>query len=103
MSASPVILSQKENEKAYYDRLGDRFSEYVARVRTMREQSKKIENNTFIAHTQALETEICELKNIYERELDNCRYQLDCMTAERNDLHLQASKNGALAAELQDK
>lgn len=103
MAASPIVLSSRQGERAYLTTLNERFGQYVNRVRSMREQSKNIENNTFIAHTQALENEIFDLKNIYERELDNTRQQLDAITAERNEFHLQASKNGALATELQEK
>jgi len=103
MTASPIIVSQRAKERDYLLALNDRFQNYVGRVRTMREQSKSIENNTFIAHTQALENELFEVKGIYEKELETTRQQLDQMTSERNTYQLQASKNGALANELQDK
>jgi len=104
MAASPVIVSARNHgERAFLTSLNDRFQQYVNRVRSMKEQSKSIENNTFIAHTQALENEIFDLKNLYEHELENCRYQIDLLTNERNGLHLEANKNGALAAELKDK
>lgn len=103
MTSSPVIVSQRAKERDYLLALNDRFQNYVGRVRTMREQSKSIENNTFIAHTQALENELYEVKSIYERELESTRNQLDVMTSERNSYQLQASKTGALANELQDK
>jgi len=103
MAMSPVIVSSRASERAYLGSLNDRFQQYLNRVRSMREQSKTIENNTFLAHTQALENEIFDLKNIYEKELDNCRYQLDVVTAERNSAQLDANKNGNLAAELKEK
>lgn len=103
MTASPIIVSQRAKERDYLLALNERFQNYVGRVRTMREQSKNIENNTFIAHTQALENELFEVKAIYEKELDSTRKQLDQMTSERNSYQLEASKNGALANELQDK
>lgn len=103
MTASPVIVSQRAKERDYLLALNDRFQNYVSRVRTMREQSKSIENNTFIAHTQALENELFEVKNIYDKELEGCRSQLDQMTSERNAYQLEASKKGALATDYQDK
>lgn len=103
MTASPVIVSQRAKERDYLLALNDRFQNYVSRVRTMREQSKSIENHTFIAHTQALENELFEVKSIYDKELEATRSQLDLMTSERNSYQLEASKKGALATDYQDK
>jgi len=103
MTASPVIVSQRAKERDYLLALNDRFQNYVSRVRSMREQSKSIENNTFIAHTQALENELFEVKSIYDKELETTRQQLDQMTGERNSYQLEAGKKGALAQEFQDK
>ena len=104
MAASGVVLPARTGfytERA--ESINIRFNEFVTRVRSLREQSKNIENNTFLAHTQALENEIYDLKKIYEQELDNIRSQLDDVIAERNTLNLDANKNGTLAGEFKEK
>jgi len=83
--------------------LNDRFSAYITKIRSLREQSRSVENATIRAVTQNLENEILDLKSMYERELGSVRDQLDRATSERNAKEVEAATNGNLAADFQDQ
>ncbi|XP_002166919.2 lamin-C [Hydra vulgaris] len=100
---SPLSHTHRQLEKQNIAQLTMKFKEYTDQVRQMREHCKKTENNVFLSHIAALDNEIKDLQSIYERELDSVRGQLDACIAERNQLHLDASKYGALSKEFQDK
>ncbi|XP_069132488.1 uncharacterized protein [Argopecten irradians] len=90
-------------EKEELQRLNDRFSAYVQRVRQLREQSGQIDSSSFLKTTKQLEDEVANLKNLYEHELNNIRCQLDEVTKEKNSYHLQFNKSNQTAADLQDR
>ena len=100
---SPLAHSHRQMEKQNIAQLTLKFKEYTDQVRQMREHCKKTENNVFLSHIAALDNEIKDLQSIYERELESVRSQLDACVGERNQLHLEASKYGALSKELQEK
>ncbi|XP_065674695.1 lamin-B1.S [Hydra vulgaris] len=100
---SPLSHTHRQLEKQNIAQLTMKFKEYTDQVRQMRDHCKKTENNVFLSHIAALDNEIKDLQSIYERELESVRGQLDACIAERNQLHLDASKYGALSKELQEK
>lgn len=100
--SSPVVIPHYL-EKDYLQNLNDRFKDYVSRVRQMREQGQRMETANFMNTTKILEDEIMDLKNMYERQLEDLRNKLDEVSRDRTQHQLSAAKNGALAAELQDK
>lgn len=60
-------------EKEELQRLNDRFSLYIQRVRQLREQSGQIDSASFLKSAKLLEDEVSNLKNLYESELHNLR------------------------------
>ena len=101
-SGSPVLLHSR-HETEFLASLNDRFSAYITKIRSLREQSRSVENATIRAVTQNLENEIMDLKSMYERELEHMRDQLDRVTSERNAKDIEASTNGNLAADFQNQ
>ena len=102
METVPTILSRR-NEKEFLASLNDRFSSYVTKIRSLREQSRKTENSVVMAVTQGMENEIMELKSMYERELESLRDQLDKAVSERNMQSVTAASTANMAADLEDK
>ncbi|XP_065070387.1 lamin-B1.S-like isoform X2 [Rhopilema esculentum] len=103
MSTATPLLTSRKHERDYLMTLNDRFQSYVSKVRQMREQSERLESTAVYNTTKALEEEIYNLKQLYERELENLRLKLDDVSNEKNQFHLSSSKNAALASEYQDK
>ena len=65
----------RTQEKEELQRINDRFTAYIQRVRHLREQSgQQSDTTSFIKSTKILEDEVATLKNLYEKELDNVRY-----------------------------
>lgn len=65
----------RTQEKEELQRISDRFTAYIQRVRHLREQSgQQSDTTSFIKSTKILEDEVATLKNLYEKELDNVRY-----------------------------
>ncbi|XP_060086406.1 uncharacterized protein LOC132565720 [Ylistrum balloti] len=103
MTTSSSGHMNRVQEKEELQRLNDRFSAYVQRVRQLREQSGQIDSSSFLKTTKQLEDEVANLKNLYEHELHNVRCQLDEVTKEKNSYHLQFNKSNQTAADLQDR
>ena len=103
MKMTSAVVIPHYLEKEYLQNLNDRFSNYVSRVRQMREQGQRMETANFMNTTKILEDEILDLKLMYERQLEDLRNKLDEVSRDRTQHQLAAAKNGALAAELQDK
>ncbi|XP_033752068.1 uncharacterized protein LOC117335906 isoform X3 [Pecten maximus] len=103
MTTSSSSHINRVQEKEELQRLNDRFSSYVQRVRQLREQSGQIDSSSFLKTTKQLEEEVANLKNLYEHELNNIRCQLDEVTKEKNSFHLQFNKSNQTAADLQDR
>ena len=103
MSTATPLLTSRKHERDYLMSLNDRFQSYISKVRQMREQSERLESTAVYNTTKALEEEIYNLKQLYERELENLRLKLDDVSNEKNQFHLSSSKNAALASEYQDK
>lgn len=64
----------RSQEKEELQRINDRFTAYIQKVRHLREQSgQQVDATSFIKSTKVLEDEVATLKSLYERELDNVR------------------------------
>jgi len=83
--------------------LNDKFASYTDRVRALKEQCKSSENNTFIAHTNALENEIQDLQRIYEEKKNQLENDLEQVTIEKNSVELKANKLEAQNSEISNK
>lgn len=73
MTTSSSNHMERVQEKEELQRLNDRFSMYVQRVRQLREQGGHIDSSAFLKTTKQLEDEVSNLKNLYEHELNNVR------------------------------
>ncbi|XP_078333250.1 lamin-B2.L-like isoform X7 [Crassostrea virginica] len=94
----------RTQEKEELQRISDRFTAYIQRVRHLREQSgQQSDTTSFIKSTKILEDEVATLKNLYEKELDNVRKQLEDVTRERNSYQMQCSKNKQFALDLESR
>jgi hypothetical protein len=64
----------RSQEKEELQRINDRFTAYIQKVRHLREQSgHQVDATSFIKSTKVLEDEVATLKSMYERELENVR------------------------------
>lgn len=64
----------RTQEREELQKINDRFTSYIQKVRHLREQSGQQEDTTsFIKSTKILEDEVATLKSLYEKELDNVR------------------------------
>ena len=62
----------RAQEKEELQRLNDRFSQYVLKVRQLG-QGRQLDSSTYLKSARVLEEEVTNLKNLYERELNNMR------------------------------
>lgn len=66
--------SSRLHEKEELQKLNDRFSNYVARIRQLLGQpSNNVDTSAFLKSMKVLDEEIANLKSIYESELDKLR------------------------------
>lgn len=94
----------RTQEREELQKINDRFTSYIQKVRHLREQSGQQEDTTsFIKSTKILEDEVATLKSLYEKELDNVRKQLEEVTRERNSYQMQCSKNKQFALDLENR
>ena len=70
---SPPSSSRKQ-EKEDLQRLNERFTAYIQKIRQQSDQNIRIDANLFMQQTRILEEEVANLKTMYERELDAIRY-----------------------------
>ena len=68
-----VAPQSRVQEKEELQRLNDRFSAYVGRVRQLGQQTNHVDTSAFLRSTKILEDEILHLKSMYEGELDKLR------------------------------
>jgi len=97
------VLPHRRQETEYLSSLNDRFSNYVAKVHQVQEQTKSIENATLVAHAKSLADEMNSLKEMYEGEIGKLRGQLDETLAAKNAQELSSNKHIVLAGELEGK
>ena len=69
---SPPSSSRKQ-EKEDLQRLNERFTAYIQKIRQQSDQNVRIDAGLFMQQTQVLEQEVANLKTMYERELDALR------------------------------
>jgi len=106
MAAGSPRMSARRNsmsERMFMEDLNTRFQGYTDRVRELKDQCKKIENSTFLAHTNALENEIEDLQRIYESKIADLSNRLEDTIAERNTFQLESGKFHALYDEYNSK
>uniref|UniRef100_A0A8W8N6E0 LTD domain-containing protein n=1 Tax=Magallana gigas TaxID=29159 RepID=A0A8W8N6E0_MAGGI len=94
----------RTQEREELQKINDRFTSYIQKVRHLREQSgQQADTTSFIKSTKILEDEVATLKSLYEKELDNVRKQLEEVTRERNSYQMQCSKNKQFALDLENR
>lgn len=93
----------RSQDKEELQRLNDRFSQYIIKVRQLRQQSTQLDSTSFQQSIKILEEEVTNLKCLYERELDNIRRQFDEAVKEKNNLQQYCSKFQANAKELENR
>ncbi|XP_062598156.1 uncharacterized protein LOC134259569 isoform X3 [Saccostrea cucullata] len=94
----------RTQEREELQRINDRFTAYISKVRHLREQSgHQVDATSFIKSTKVLEDELATLKDLYERELDNVRKQLEDVTKERNSYQMQYNKSKQFALDLESR
>ena len=71
--ASTLSMTRSQ-EKEELQRINDRFTAYIQKVRMLREHSNQLDSSAFIKSAKVLEEEVANLKNLYESELENIRY-----------------------------
>lgn len=98
----PPPLSRQQ-EKAELQHLNDRVQNYIGKVRKMREDANNVDSSALLNAMKVLEDEVNNIKNMYDRELENRRRDLDDMGALRNQAEVQSHRNGELARDLQDR
>ncbi|XP_067654932.1 lamin-B2-like isoform X2 [Haliotis asinina] len=91
------------SEKEELQRLNDRLTSYVNRVRMVSDQGNQIDSSAFLKSAKILEEEINNLKNMYEQELDKLRKDIEVTSREKNTLQIQSNKHQQAAAEIQDR
>ncbi|VDI56345.1 Hypothetical predicted protein [Mytilus galloprovincialis] len=82
---STVRLEDKEE----LQRLNDRLSQYIIKVRQLWEQRGQIDSVAFIKSTKILEEEVIKLKGLYEHELEKIRKQLQDNARDKNNFQQQ--------------
>ncbi|XP_046364909.2 lamin-B2-like isoform X3 [Haliotis rufescens] len=102
MSMLPGNVSRL-SEKEELQRLNDRLTSYVNRVRIVSDQGNQIDSSAFLKSAKILEEEMNNLKNIYEQELDKLRKDIEMTSREKNTLQIQSNKHQQAAAEIQDR
>ncbi|KAL3841700.1 hypothetical protein ACJMK2_019808 [Sinanodonta woodiana] len=99
---SPVTMTRLQ-EKEELQRLNDRFTSYIHKVRQTSEKGKQIDASVFIKSTKILEDEVKNIKHLYEKELDDIRLQLEAAYREKNNLQLQVQKNQQASIDLESR
>jgi len=98
-----VAPQSRVQEKEELQRLNDRFSAYVGRVRQLGQQTNHVDTSAFLRSTKILEDEILHLKSMYEGELDKLRSEIEVSSQEKHSLHTQCNKQHQQLGELQDR
>ena len=72
---TPVTTAtlSRTQERVELQQLNDRFAAYVQHVRMLAEKNNNVDSSAIIKSTKVLETEIHNLKNMYEQELEKLR------------------------------
>ncbi|KAK3102723.1 hypothetical protein FSP39_013445 [Pinctada imbricata] len=91
----------RAQEKEELQKINDRFTSYIQKVRHLREQSNQLDSSSFLKSAKVLEEEVANLKNLYETELENLRKQLEDATRERNSFQLQCNKYQQVTADIE--
>ncbi|GFR58548.1 lamin-C [Elysia marginata] len=99
---SPMPPSRVQ-EKEELQRLNERFSSYISRVRQLGQAANAVDSSAFLRSSKILEDEIVQLKAMYEAELAKFRRELDASGHERNSLHTQYIKQQKQLGELTDR
>lgn len=93
----------RAHEKEELQRLNDKLSHYIIKVRQLGQQSRQIDSAAFLQSTKILEEEVTSLKSLYEKELNSLRLQLEAAVKEKNNLHQYCSKYQQNVKELEAK
>ncbi|XP_064634313.1 uncharacterized protein LOC135492084 isoform X2 [Lineus longissimus] len=91
------------HEKEELQDLNNRFAHYLARVKELRESSYNVDSSSFISSVKTLEVELVNIRNMYEKELDGLRVQLEEASREKNHHKMLADKHAQVAQQLQDR
>ncbi|XP_033112878.1 lamin-B2-like [Anneissia japonica] len=102
-TVSPPAPLSRQQEKAELQHLNERYKAYIAKVRKMREEANMVDSSALLNSIRMLEDEIEVIKNMYEKELNNLRHQLEDTSAARTSADTQAYRNEKMATDLQDR
>lgn len=97
------VIHRRKQERDHLTQLNSRFASYMTRVHTVQEQTRSIENATLNAHTAALDAEVEEIRDLYEKELEYVRSQLSEAVKGRSENELSASSHIVLSTDLDKK
>ena len=92
----------RAQEKEELQRLNDRFSQYILKVRQLG-QGRQLDSSAYLNSARVLEEEVTNLKNLYERELNNMRQQLEETSREKNNIQQHCQKYQQTAQDLEDR
>ncbi|XP_052066739.1 uncharacterized protein LOC127706276 isoform X3 [Mytilus californianus] len=93
----------RAQEKEELQRLNDRFTSYISKVRQLGQQSGQLDSSSFLKSARILEEEVSHLKNLYERELESLRLQLEDISREKIILQQHCGKHQQSAQDLEDR
>ena len=71
----PPAAPSRVQEKEELQRLNERFSSYIARVRQLGQAVNSVDSSAFLRSSKILEDEIVQLKAMYEGELAKLRFE----------------------------
>ncbi|BFZ16243.1 hypothetical protein BsWGS_19281 [Bradybaena similaris] len=95
--------STRTQEKEALQQVNDRLCSYIAHVRLLNQHSNNVDSSTFLHSTKILEEEITNLKNMYEKELDALRKEIETGAIERSVLNVQNNKQQKYIGDLKDR
>ena len=76
---------------------------YITHVRQIRENAHKVDSSAFLESTKILEDELMNLKDIYEKELNNTRAEAEDLKKAKNQLTMETNKMRSIASDLENK
>ncbi|KAK3749853.1 hypothetical protein RRG08_066167 [Elysia crispata] len=103
MGVLTPIPPSRVQEKEELQRLNERFSSYISRVRQLGQAVNAVDSSAFLRSSKILEDEIVQLKAMYEAELAKLRRELEASGHERNSLYTQHNKQQKQLGELTDR
>merc|ERR1712226_106905 len=98
-----AIASNRLREKHEMQDLNNRLSSYIRTIRDLKSAGTNMDSAMFVDTIGMLEQELVNLKNLYDKQIEKDRMDMDDANRQKTHAAIDANKNKEIAGELQSR